>query len=693
MDRGRLRRFCLPNVVLPQPLTLSAVFSTFVDNVAAALGDPRVWVSLVIALVCAAVVFAVGYLVARLIGVLDDGSPEAETVGVAVAIGLVVIAVGWAAVASGGRSAFTIPAVVLAASVTWAAIRARVSRSTVQPTRSAEEEPIDRSRRGPGVGLTAFLAAGLFVGLIGLTYGSTVAPSPRDGVQPVDFMDEAFYSMLGAELSRTGVESIYTPSGFAELPGLPTQTWYHWGEIWLESATISVFGLEPMLARHYVVLPIALLAVALLTGTLVRRLTHDPSRRALLVGGAAALVLSPVPVSGTFFGYWARGGIFGVTMYGLALVIVLLIAYLLLQVVRNRADGATVLFTSAVVGSLVPAHIVLAGLAGVGVASAAGVRVVSDLRARTRPSFEWLPRRLAAATILVVVATVAWAFLTGHGLGASAPSQTVTPFNGAWREAVIKTTIASGCLLAIGVVAWSARRRRDPLFWSAVGAIGVLVFGAIAWGARLGDFTMFHVWYGGIAAFATPVAAAAVWAIWQALRGRGHRMAALAVIVVFLGQVEIGVVTSVLRLEEFGPHDYQPVPVAILGAIRGLPPDAKLAYACQPFEELAFWNPKLESIYAHTGRPVVPLCFEAEAFAGMIGGSISPDVPAPFYEHAPQQLLFPTFDHRPTPADVIAFLKANGIDYLYVDAAHPNAFVVDASVIESSGDIQLLRIP
>jgi hypothetical protein len=674
-------------------LTLSSVFTTFVDNLGAALVDPRVWAALVVALVCFIGLFAVGYLFGRWTGVLDDSAPEAEIVGVALAIGLVVIALFWAAIASGGRSAFTPSAVVLAACLLLVAIRARAKRRTVWATRSADPDPNGRKRPERRVGLAAFTGAALFVGLVGLTYGSTMAPSPRDGVQPVEFMDEAFYSVLGAELSSTGVESIYATSGFAELPKVPTQTWYHWGEIWLQAATITTFELGPMLARHYVVLPIVLLAVALLTGTLVRRLTHDQSRRALFVGVLGSLFLSPIPVSGVFFGYWARGGIFGVTMYGLALVIVLLVAYLLLRVARDDESGSTVLFTSAIVGSLFPAHIVLAVLGVVGVITAGATRVVLDWRAKTKPSLDWLPRRLAATTFLVFVATAAWALLTGHGIGASAPSQTVSPFNGAWREAVVETTVASGCFFAIGAVVWSQRRRRDPLFWSAIGSLGILVVGAFAWGARLGDFTMFHVWYGGIAAYATPVAAAAIWAIWRALRRQQHRIAALGVIIAFLAQIEIGVVTSVLRLEEFGPHDYDPVPVAILSAIRELPPDAKLAYACQPYEELAFWNPKLESIYAHTGRPVVPMCFEAEVFSSMVGGTVAPDVPAPFYEHAPQQLLFPTSTSRPGSIEVAEFLKSNGIGYIYVDRQHPNTLVTDARLITSDGEVELLRVP
>ena len=40
----------------------------------------------------------------------------------------------------------------------------------------------------------------------------------------------------------------------------------------------------------------------------------------------------------------------------------------------------------------------------------------------------------------------------------------------------------------------------------------------------------------------------------------------------------------------------------------------KLAYACLPAEEVAFWDAQLLGLDAHTGRRVVPMCFEAETF-------------------------------------------------------------------------------
>ena len=99
--------------------------------------------------------------------------------------------------------------------------------------------------------------------------------------------------MLGADLAKTGTESIYSPSGFTQIDGLPSQTWYHWGEAWLAAAVISLFGTAPLDARHLIVLPLMLLAAAAMTGTLVRRMTGATSRGAFLFGFLACLFLAP----------------------------------------------------------------------------------------------------------------------------------------------------------------------------------------------------------------------------------------------------------------------------------------------------------------------------------------------------------------------------------------------------------------
>ena len=109
-------------------------------------------------------------------------------------------------------------------------------------------------------------------------------------------MDTAYYSILGRDLAQTGTETIYSPAGFAQIDGLPDQTWYHWGEAWLAAAAISIFGAAPLDARHFIVLPLVLLAAAAMTGTLVRRLTGATSLGAFLFGFIACLFLAPIPL-------------------------------------------------------------------------------------------------------------------------------------------------------------------------------------------------------------------------------------------------------------------------------------------------------------------------------------------------------------------------------------------------------------
>jgi hypothetical protein len=158
-------------------------------------------------------------------------------------------------------------------------------------------------------------------------------------------------------------------------------------------------------------------------------------------------------------------------------------------------------------------------------------------------------------------------------------------------------------------------------------------------------------------------------------------------------QIEFGALFGIGRLSLFGPGAHVPAPVAILTAIRELPADAKLAYACGPSEESAFWNTQLLGIDAHTGRRVVPMCFEAETAGLMTGTPISPEVPSPMFQWAPQRQVYPDASARPSSASVAAFLKANGVDYIYTDPVHPNSLVPGAIAIATSGDTSVLRIP
>ena len=87
------------------------------------------------------------------------------------------------------------------------------------------------------------------------------------------------------------------------------------------------------------------------------------------------------------------------------------------------------------------------------------------------------------------------------------------------------------------------------------------------------------------------------------------------------------------------------------------------------------------------------MCFEADFFGQLVGGQKSADIENPLFVRAPQRTLYPDATAQPSPAAVAAFLKANGIDYIYADTMHPNALVPDAIPVITSGTVQVLRLP
>jgi hypothetical protein len=642
------------------------------------IADPTVWLSIGEGLLFGAVCLVFGVWLARLVGLLKPNAPAGETLGVGLASGLLVLAAWWAAIASGGRSSFTPVALGFAIAVGLAVVR-RIRTS-------AAREPLQEAPTCWRDLIGAVLGGALFLVAVALLYGATMAPSPRDGVQPIEFADEAYYSVLSADLATTGTESLFSPSGFTAIEGLPTQAWYHWGEPWLGAAAITIFGTGPVDARLLIVLPLLLLAAAALTGTLVRQVTGSASRGAFLFGFLSCLFLAPVPL--------AVGMIFEIRMYAMAAVAVLLAMYSLVVLGRRQATWALALFVGSAVALILPAHIVIAALALVGVGSVCTIRIgQSLLETRQIPSVEPIWRRTYIATGIALLATGAWGSLTGHGVGASGLSPSVSSFNAFWIETVAVVVISSGAFLAIAVAWLMVRREASIEAGLYLGAAALLAAGTLFWGARLGDFNTFHFFYGGLAVFAAPVAAVAVWSIWLRLRANGHARLAIAVLVVCGIQLEFGVLFGVGRLGLFGPGDHVPAPLAILTAIRALPADAKLAYACGPSEESAFWNTQLLGLDAHTGRRVVPMCFEAETSGLMTGSPISADVPSPMFQWAPQRTLYPDSAARPSLARVESFLKANGVDYIYADAVHPNSLVPAAIPIATSGQTQVLRIP
>jgi hypothetical protein len=668
---------------------------TLIDELVITLSTAHVHLAIVQAFVVGLLCLILGVWVSRSVGLLEREAPAGETLAVGLATGLLVGATLWAAWASGGRSSYT-PSVVGFAVAVVIAITQR-GPMTTPPLSGTHRETAGRTTRWPpprGLWIAVTLAAAS-VAAIGVLFGSTMVLSPRDGVQPIEFMDTAYYAVLGADLARTGTESIYSPSGFANLAGLPPQTWYHWGELWLASAVTNAFGTHALVARHLVVLPLLLLTAATLTGTLVRRMVRTTSRVGYLLGCVVCLFLAPIPIiTGPFFSSWAVGLAFGITLYGLAAVGVLLLMNSIVAMSSRPPTWALAAFVGSVSAALVASHLVIAALALLGIGAVWLYGALGDVRETGRlrgVSPSW--RRTIICAGFAVAVTVIWGLLTGHGVGGSATSSNVAAFNPTWSQSVLSVAVGAGAFLAIPV-AWFVVRRDDPaqagLYLATMVAVGA---GAVFWGARLADYNTFHVFFGAIAAIATPAAAVAVWSLYERLKAAGHRGIAIAVVLACVAQVELGAGLAVLKLQSHGPHDHPPMPIGFLDAIRELPPDAKLAYSCDPTEVVAIWDASLLGITAHTGRPVVPMCFQTEILGRVTGMEPTPGAPSPLFRFAPQRSLYPDESSTPSTGSITTFLDANQIDYIYTDASHPNRLVPDATLVAEAGEFKILEVP
>jgi hypothetical protein len=664
------------------------------SELALTIANPDVWLSIGVALLLGLGCLLVGIWATRTVGLLSPEAPAGETFSVGLAFGLILIASWWAAIWSGGRSSFTPVAIGFAVAL-GAAMLQRLRRRRVDGTRrdSVGDDGGWPSRLRPKRSLLlTTLAGGLFLVVIAVLYGSTVAPSPRDGVQPIEKTDIAFYAVLSRDLATTGTETNTLPSGFENLDSSSPQIWYHWGELWLASAVIKVFGTAPFFARYLVVLPVVLLAAAAMTGTIVRRLTRTSSRRAFSFGFAICLALSPIPIlEGPFFSVWAAGMLYGIAVFGLAAVAVLCVIYVFSIEHALRPSWALAAFVGTATVFVLPAHIIVAllGLAviAVPVALRIGHSLLNERRLPTASTIWW---QTLGATMVALVATVAWGAITGHGLGDGSPLARVTPFNDSWRDTMIVVSVGAGLLLAPPVAGFMARRDNRLLFDACLGTSVVVVVGAILWGWRLSTFNMFYLFFGAIAVFATPVAAVAVWSIVQ--RRTGRRGLVILAAMACLVQLEFGLLIGVARLQGH-VYPYAPIPVSLLEDIQRLPPGAKLAYGCRAFEEISFVNSKLLGIDAHTGHRIVPMCFEADVLGPLFGVEVSDQIPDSGFPFAPQSALYPNASAQPSAAAVSTFLRSHGIDYIYVDAQHPNSLVPDAIPVTTVGDHQLLRIP
>ena len=184
--------------------------SHLVDELVITASDPSIWIATGMALVLGLGTFALGHWMVRRAGLLRAHASAAEIMGVSLASGLLVIASMWAAFRSTGQSAFLPVAIAFAAGIA----ASRGHPFGVPRTRSMA---------------IVLIASGVFVLAVALVYGATLDPSIRDGVQPVEYPDEAFYAVLSRDLATTGQETTLSATGFGPIAGLPTQTWYHWG--------------------------------------------------------------------------------------------------------------------------------------------------------------------------------------------------------------------------------------------------------------------------------------------------------------------------------------------------------------------------------------------------------------------------------------------------------------------------------
>lgn len=660
---------------------------------AIAIASGEVWASIGLAILLGAGCWLFGTWVARTIGLLDAAAPAGEVVGVGLASGLMVLTAWWAAVWSGGRSSFTPVAIGFLVALLLAGIGRGRRAARDRPSTGDGGQLVGPPRRQL---VSAAILGALFITAVALLYGSTIAPSPRDGVQPIIERDTAYYAILGRDLARTGTESTLSPSGFSDLPGFPAQVWYHWGELWLSSAVIQIFGIAPMAARHFIVLPIVLLAAAALAGTLVRKVKRTNSWVAYVFGFLALLVLSPLSFAPmTSMSAWAVGLVYGITLYGMGAVAALLAMYCRAVLGRRQEAWTLAVFVGSAVAFILPAHIAIAILGGVGAGTVGSVRILGSLgteRRLPRVAPIWL--RTLTATVAMMSATVAWGLLTGHGLGGTSASASVlAPFSTGWQETILLLALGAGAFTAIPIAAWRTRRQRGPAADLFLGVSALLVAGAIGWGARLSEFTMFYLLFAGIAVYATPVAAVAVWTLIDQVRRSGRGLLAVLLAGLCLIQLQVGVRAATVRLQVLGVAAFEPIPTTLLHSIEGLPAGARMAYSCGPAEEVAFGVPQLLTIDAVTARRVIPMCFEPEFPSIILGAPPDLTIPSQFFRGAPQMELYPTSTASPTSDAVLAFLRKYDIDYIYADARHPNALVPDAVLIASSGDFQVLRVP
>ena len=196
---------------------------------------------------------------------------------------MLVLASWWAAVASGGRSSFTPVAIGFACSLVARCGHAGAGATAL--TMRMPEHP------GSPDSSTSALMGGSVVVIARARAASARSTRPR-GRATASSLSSSMTRLTTQSSARTsrgqGHETAYSPSGFTD-PGLPSRPGTTGGNC---GSVGGHHGLRhlPVAARHFVVLPLLLLAAATLTGTLVRQITGATARSAFFFGFLACLV-------------------------------------------------------------------------------------------------------------------------------------------------------------------------------------------------------------------------------------------------------------------------------------------------------------------------------------------------------------------------------------------------------------------
>ena len=640
----------------------------------AAIGDARVWASLAIALLAVPVLVVIGLPVARRIGLLDASidRDRGTTFAVGLSVGLVVVAAAWASLASGFRSVF-VPVGI------WLLLAFALGRG-----RASIRLTLDRRSIGAAGAVAAFLV------VFGLLYAVTLAPSPRDGAQPVEFFDAAFYSALGADLAANGTESLHSPGAVGEMgASVPVQTWYHWGELWLAALAIDVSGISPIHARHLVVLPILLLAAATLAGALARRIVSPPSNEFFIIGSAAMLFLAPIPlVRDVDIEWFPRSLVFAITQFGLAVIVVLLGIYAL-AARRIRPTMPGMLVGGGLMSALIASHAGLAAVAGVALLFFTATQMIGG--DTSPPDRRWI--NPIVVIVASVVTTVGWGYLTGHGLGGLSPMEGIGPFDGAWGRALVGTVVGAGVVLVAPIIWLRSAHPRGATRATVIGALGGTATAAFVWGALVADLNMAHLFFGALVAILTPIGVVGALSLLARARRDGKRWLPSILVAVILGQTTVAAVLAGVQLRALGALDLAPTPMAALARLRDLPPGSKAAYGCTSTENFAPWDYSLISVEAHTGVRLVPMCFMADRARRLLGRELDPLVESPYFRVAPQRQLYPTATARPSDLDVDLFLRSKGIEFVYTDAWHTDTLVTTTTPLFRSGPVTLYGLP